>query len=85
MGKSYFIKNNLYEYAKKQGKKILFLLHRKNAITQFEQEIKRDKKEDIEAVSSLVVSEKSTSNNPDFFVIKKSSISSELEDSCLSI
>ncbi|MFJ5562879.1 DEAD/DEAH box helicase family protein [Lysinibacillus xylanilyticus] len=47
VGKSYFIKNNLYEYAKQQGKKILFLLHRKNAITQFEQELKRDKKEDV--------------------------------------
>lgn len=45
-GKSYFVKNNLYRYAKQQHKKILFLIHRVNCVTQFQNEIIRDKKED---------------------------------------
>lgn len=45
-GKSYFIKNMLYEYARAQGKKILFLLHRVNCQSQFQMEIVQDKKTD---------------------------------------
>lgn len=46
-GKSYFIKNRLYDHAKKQGKRILFLIHRRNCINQFKMEIERDNKTDI--------------------------------------
>lgn len=46
-GKSYFIKNHLYEYAKSGNKKILFLIHRSNCVLQFQEEIERDKKSDI--------------------------------------
>ena len=46
-GKSYFIKNILYTYAKLKNKKILFLIHRSNCKDQFIEEIKRDSKEDI--------------------------------------
>lgn len=46
-GKSYFIKNILYAFAKKQNKKILMLIHRTNCTDQFKQEIKEDKKTDI--------------------------------------
>lgn len=45
-GKSYFVKNHLYQYAKSAGKKILFLIHRTNCVTQFRQEIERDGKSD---------------------------------------
>lgn len=46
-GKSYFIKNILYAIAKRDNKKILMLIHRTNCITQFQEEIKRDKKTDV--------------------------------------
>lgn len=46
-GKSYFIKNNLYALAKRDGKKILMLIHRTNCIDQFTEEIIRDKKTDV--------------------------------------
>ncbi|MGK4040911.1 DEAD/DEAH box helicase family protein [Heyndrickxia oleronia] len=52
VGKSYFIKNNLYAIAKKNNQKILFLLHRTNCINQFKQEILRDKKDDIIHIKS---------------------------------
>ena len=45
-GKSHFIKNGLYRYAKEHGKRILFLIHRRNTARQFELEIARDKKGD---------------------------------------
>ena len=45
-GKSYFVKNQLYEYAKSEGKKILFLIHRTNCVNQFRYEIERDHKTD---------------------------------------
>lgn len=45
MGKSFFIKNKLFTYAKEEGKKILMLIHRTNCVKQFENEIKGDKKE----------------------------------------
>lgn len=46
-GKSYFIKNELYDYAKKNNKKILMLIHRINCINQFQIEIEEDDKTDI--------------------------------------
>lgn len=46
-GKSYFIKNILYAIAKRDHKKILFLLHRTNCVNQFQMEIERDKKTDV--------------------------------------
>lgn len=47
VGKSYFIKNGLYSYAKERGEKILFLIHRSNCRDQFQHEIEKDGKADI--------------------------------------
>lgn len=47
MGKSYFIKNNLYAIAKRDNKKILMLIHRRNCTDQFFRELARDDKLDI--------------------------------------
>lgn len=47
VGKSYFIKNTLYEYAKENNKKILMLLHRVNCLQQFKGELIEDDKLDI--------------------------------------
>lgn len=47
VGKSYFIKNNLYAIAKRDKKRILMLLHRVNCVYQFQHEIEMDKKTDI--------------------------------------
>lgn len=46
-GKSYFIKNILYEAAKQANKKILMLIHRTNCVNQFQMEIEKDRKTDI--------------------------------------
>ena len=46
-GKSYFVKNSLYQYAKDTGKKILFLIHRSNCVSQFKCEIERDGKQNV--------------------------------------
>lgn len=46
-GKSYFIKNGLYEYAKSKGLKILMLVHRNNCKYQFKDELETDMKTDI--------------------------------------
>ncbi|MBV4418279.1 DEAD/DEAH box helicase family protein [Clostridium tyrobutyricum] len=46
-GKSYFIKNILYAFAKKNNKKILMLIHRTNCVNQFQNEINKDKKIDV--------------------------------------
>lgn len=45
-GKSHFIKNVLYEYAKAENRKILMLLHRENPVNQFKNELKQDGKYD---------------------------------------
>lgn len=45
-GKSYFIKNVLYAFAKLNEKKILFLVHRSNCANQFKEEIEKDNKAD---------------------------------------
>lgn len=46
-GKSHFIKNDLYEYAKMNDKKILMLIHRINCVNQFKYEIAQDGKQDV--------------------------------------
>ena len=46
-GKSYFIKNSLYETAKAAGDKILMLIHRINCVNQFKEEIQTDDKSDV--------------------------------------
>lgn len=46
-GKSYFIKNNLYAIAKRDKKRILMLIHRKNCTDQFLMEIEEANKTDI--------------------------------------
>ncbi|WP_072913257.1 DNA helicase [Desulforamulus aeronauticus] len=45
-GKSYFIKNILYDLCKQNNKKILMLIHRINCVDQFRKEIEKDKKTD---------------------------------------
>lgn len=47
VGKSYFIKNRLYKEAKKNGEKILLLVHRKNCKDQFQKEIENANKSDV--------------------------------------
>ncbi|MDN4600756.1 hypothetical protein P5G61_05925 [Paenibacillus sp. F6_3S_P_1C] len=47
VGKSYFIKNTLYEKAKREGTKILFLVNRKRLGEQFQHEIEKDNKTDV--------------------------------------
>ncbi|WP_312354672.1 DEAD/DEAH box helicase [Aminipila sp.] len=46
-GKSHFIKNNLYDYAKEKGERILMLIHRLNCIEQFQMELEKENKLDI--------------------------------------
>ncbi len=46
-GKSYFIKNVLYQYAKDNGHRILMLIHRKLCVEQFKVEVKEDGKGDV--------------------------------------
>lgn len=46
-GKSYFIKNILYAFAKSNNKKILFLIHRSNCVDQFQREIIKDNKVNV--------------------------------------
>lgn len=46
-GKSHFIKNDLYNYAKGEGDKILLLVHRLNTYTQFSIELKKGRKFDV--------------------------------------
>lgn len=47
VGKSYFIKNTLYDIAKEEGQKILFLIHRRKCVDQFVMEIEADGKDDV--------------------------------------
>lgn len=47
VGKSYFIKNNLYTHAKKNNRKILMLVHRLNCRDQFLHEVEKEGKSDI--------------------------------------
>lgn len=43
-GKSYFIKNNLYAIAKRDNKRILMLIHRRNCVNQFQMELEEANK-----------------------------------------
>jgi superfamily II DNA or RNA helicase len=65
-GKSYFIKNNLHALAKKDSKKILFLLHRTNCINQFKTEILEANKEDTIHIQSYQSIEHTIKNNRKF-------------------
>ena len=47
VGKSWLIKNLLYDIAKSENKKILMLIHRSNCTEQFIDEIVRDNKTDV--------------------------------------
>ncbi|WP_434349237.1 DEAD/DEAH box helicase family protein [Paenibacillus polysaccharolyticus] len=47
VGKSYFIKNTLYQKAKREGTKILFILNRTRLSEQFQSEIEQDNKTDV--------------------------------------
>lgn len=63
-GKSYFIKNVLYTFAKENNKKILMLIHRNNCVNQFNKEIKKAKKDDVidirtyQSIESLYINHK---------------------------
>ena len=47
VGKSYFVKNTLYEFARLGQKKILMLIHRRLCVEQFQMEIESDHKDDV--------------------------------------
>lgn len=57
-GKSYFIKNKLYDYALANNKKILYLLPRLDTVLQFRDEIQRDRKTDVITIKSYQEIEK---------------------------
>lgn len=67
-GKSYLIKNQLYDIAKKRHSKILMFLHRKKTLEQFQEEINRDGKNDVITLMSYQSLEQSIIHNhqPDF-------------------
>lgn len=81
IGKSHFIKNSVYEVAKKNGKRILFLVHRTNCYTQFADEleekikdgeiIQEDKTEviDLKTYQSIDI-QNNKKNIPDFDLSK---------------
>ena len=46
-GKSYFIKNVLYQYARDRDQKILMLIHRRDCVNQFQMEIEAARKTDV--------------------------------------
>lgn len=52
VGKSYFVKEILYKYAKEHNYKIIMFIHRKNCVDAFNFELKGDKKDDIITVTS---------------------------------
>ena len=62
-GKSHFIKNTLYDYAKQENKKILFLIHRTNCKNQFYKELKDDKKLDYIDIKTYQTIESAIKNN----------------------
>lgn len=63
-GKSHFIKNKLYDYAKSRGERILLILHRKNCHQQFEHELINEDKDDTvttityQAIEQRIICEK---------------------------
>lgn len=64
-GKSYFIKNILYAFAKKNNQKILFLIHRTNCVNQFQEEITSDNKDDVIEIMTYQKLEYMYKNNYD--------------------
>ena len=62
-GKSYFVKNILYAFAKANDKKILFLIHRTNCVNQFQKEIERDEKTDTIHIKTYQFIETKIKNN----------------------
>ena len=46
-GKSFFIKNILYEFARSMNSRILLFLHRRNTLEQFQDEINASHKQDV--------------------------------------
>lgn len=62
VGKSHFIKNDLYKWAKSQDKKILFLIHRTNCVEQFKSEILKECKDDIITIKTYQSLEWSSKN-----------------------
>jgi hypothetical protein len=63
-GKSFFIKNTLFAYAKEEDKKILMLIHRSDCVKQFQEEIKRDGKEKyIDIMTYQSIESKELSHN----------------------
>lgn len=65
-GKSYFIKNLLYAFAKKSNKKILMLIHRVNCVNQFQEEIIKDKKTNTIEIKTYQYLEAIYKNNRHF-------------------
>lgn len=65
-GKSVFIKDNLYNYAKTNGKKILLLVHRNNCRDQFKMDIV-GKEDVIELTTYQSIDTFFTNNNPFHF------------------
>lgn len=67
-GKSYFIKNDLYEVAKEEGKRILMLIHRTNCVNQFQMEIEEYCKTDVIDIKTYqsIVSQNKAKNRLDF-------------------
>lgn len=69
VGKSYFIKNILYAFAKKKKKKILMLIHRTNCVNQFKAEIKRDNKQDVIHIKTYQSIENKEINFKEYYYI----------------
>lgn len=68
VGKSYFIKNILYEIAKEENKKILMLLHREKTMVQFVKEIEKDNKQDVIDIKTYQSIEYTLLNNKEIDV-----------------
>lgn len=66
VGKSYWVKNTLYDVAKSNGDKILFLLHRVNCVNQFKVEIERENKSDVIKIMTYQSLESLYKNNIKF-------------------
>lgn len=62
-GKSYFIKNKLYNYAKLRNEKILYLVHRAPLAEQFKMEVRADRKDDIINIKTYQSIEAKITNN----------------------
>ena len=74
-GKSHFIKNKFYDYAKARGEKILLILHRKNCHQQFEHELTSEGKDDVittityQTIEQRVIYEKSFNFSPYTYIV----------------